>query len=536
MLRLSNIKIAVGEVPDEAAEISLLRRIILSRAGIREEELKTLHIVRKSIDARKKESIFYVYTVDFETTNENRLLRKGRTRDLTPVSERIPKPVCYGSEKLSERPVIIGTGPAGLFAGLMLARNGYRPVLLERGDDVDTRTVRIQRFWTEGLLDTESNVQFGEGGAGTFSDGKLTTLINDARCDTVLKELTAAGAPKEILYAGKPHVGTDLLKTVVKNLRRDIIAHGGDVRFKARVTDFIIESGAIKAVEINGNETLRCGVVLLAVGHSARDTFETLFRRGVLMQPKSFSIGVRIEHPQKLINLAQYGPSRELPGLGAADYKLVYHGKDGRSAYTFCMCPGGYVVAAASEEHRVVTNGMSEYKRDGENANAALLVGVTPADFPGDHPLAGIEFQRRWESLAFEAGGRNYRAPAQLIGDFLADRISTAWGNVKPTYRPGVVFTPLSFCLPGYVIQTMKEALLHFNTKLKGFATPDGIMTGVETRSSSPVRITRDETFQSNVRGLYPVGEGAGYAGGIVSAAVDGLKVAERVISRYAPL
>jgi hypothetical protein len=536
MLRLSNIKIGIHEAADEDAECTALRRKILSKLKIREEELKDFRIVKKALDARKKEDIVYVYTVDINTFQEKKLLVRGTLKNLTQAPEVIVKPVRKGSERLNERPVVIGTGPAGLFAGLMLARNGYRPILLERGEDVDARTAAVKRFWQEGRLNPESNVQFGEGGAGTFSDGKLTTLISDPWCEIVLKEFVAAGAPQEILYAGKPHIGTDLLKSVVKNLRNDIINHGGDVRFHARVTDFIIENGRLKALVVNDSETIRCSVVLLAIGHSARDTFEILYRRGVRMNPKSFSIGVRVEHPQKLINLAQYGPSSELPGLGAADYKLAYHSKNGRSAYTFCMCPGGYVVAAASEEHCVVTNGMSEYKRNGENANAALLVGVTPADFPGDHPLAGVEFQREWEGLAFEAGGRNYRAPAQLIGDFLSDRISTAWGDVKPTYLPGVVFAPLNRCLPSYVIETMKEAIMYFDTKLKGFAVPDGIMTGVETRSSSPVRINRDESFLSNIAGLYPVGEGAGYSGGIISAAVDGIKAAEKIMERYAPL
>lgn len=536
MLRLSNIKIRISEAADGNAERAALRRKVLLKLGIRNEELKDFRIVKKSVDARKKEDIIYVYTVDVDTAQDKRLLAAGVSKGLVQAPEVVIKPVCKGSERLAERPVVIGTGPAGLFAGLMLARNGYRPILLERGGDVDARTAAIRRFWEEGRLNPESNVQFGEGGAGTFSDGKLTTLISDPRCETVLKEFVAAGAPQEILYAGKPHIGTDLLKGVVKNLRRDIISHGGDVRFNSRVTDFVTEGGRMKAVVVNGGETVRCGVVLLAIGHSARDTFEALYRRGVVMNPKSFSIGVRIEHPQKLINLAQYGSSSEHPGLGAADYKLAYHAKSGRSAYTFCMCPGGFVVAAASEENRVVTNGMSEFKRDGENANSALLVGVTPADFPGDHPLAGIEFQRKWESLAFEAGGRDYKAPAQRIGDFLSDRVSAGWGDVKPTYLPGVVFAPLNQCLPGYVIETMKEAIVHFNTKIKGFAMPDGILTGVETRSSSPVRINRDDNFLSNIAGLYPVGEGAGYAGGIISAAVDGIKTAEKVMERYAPL
>lgn len=536
MLRLSNIKIGINEAADTGAERATLRKKILSRLRIREEELKDFTIVKKSVDARKKEDIVYVYTVDIEPSQEKRLLAKGANKDMAQAPEIISKAVLKGSERLTERPVVIGTGPAGFFAGLILARNGYRPILFERGWDVDARTAAIKGFWKEGRLNPDSNVQFGEGGAGTFSDGKLTTLISDSRCDLVLKEFTMAGAPQEILYTSKPHIGTDLLKGVVKNLRRDIIAHGGDVRFNARVTDFIVEGGQMKALVINGSETVRCNIVLLAIGHSARDTFEVLYHRGVMMSPKSFSIGVRIEHPQKLINLAQYGSSSDHPGLGAADYKLAYHTKGGRSAYTFCMCPGGYVVAAASEEHCLVTNGMSEFRRDGENANAALLVGVTPADFTGDHPLAGIEFQRKWEGLAFDTGGRDYKAPVQLTGDFLADQVSTAWGSVKPTYLPGVVFAPLNQCLPGYVIETMKEAIVHFNTKIKGFAMPDGILTGVETRSSSPVRINRDENFLSNIAGLYPVGEGAGYAGGIISAAVDGIKIAERVMERFAPL
>ncbi|NLO40484.1 MAG: hypothetical protein GX115_13570 [Ruminiclostridium sp.] len=536
MLRLSNIKIRINEAANIDAEQTVLRKKILSRLRIHEEELKGFTIVKKSVDARKKEDIVYVYTVDIETSQEKKLLAIGEHKDLVQAPELIFQPLRKGSERLTERPVIIGMGPAGLFAGLMLARNGYRPILFERGGDVDARTDSIHRFWKEGRLNSESNVQFGEGGAGTFSDGKLTTLINDTRCSLVLKEFTAAGAPQEILYSSKPHIGTDLLKGVVKNLRQDIIAHGGDVRFNARVTDFIIEGGQLKALIINNRETIKCNIILLAIGHSARDTFEVLYRKGVVMSPKPFSIGVRIEQPQRLINQAQYGSSSEHPGLGAADYKLAYHSKSGRSAYTFCMCPGGYVVAAASEEHCVVTNGMSEFKRDGENANAALLVGVTPADFPGDHPLAGIEFQRKWEGIAFEAGGRAYKAPVQLVGDFLADRVSTTWGSVKPTYLPGVAFAPLNKCLPGYVIDTMKEAILYFNTKLKGFSMPESILTGVETRSSSPVRINRDENFLSNVAGLYPVGEGAGYAGGIISAALDGIKTAEKVMERYAPL
>ena len=432
-----------------------------------------------------------------------------------------------------ERPVIIGMGPAGLFAGLFLARNGYKPIVLERGDDVETRTAKINEFWNGGMLDTESNVQFGEGGAGTFSDGKLTTLINDRRCHTVLEEFVRAGAPEEILYKNKPHIGTDLLKSVVKNIRQEIIENGGEVRFRAKVTDFVIKDGSVEAVIINDKERLNCRVVMLAIGHSARDTFKVLHDRGVKMTQKPFSIGVRIEHPQIIINKSQYGKFANHEKLGAADYKLAAHFDNGRSAYTFCMCPGGMVIAAASEENMVVTNGMSYHARDMENANSALLVGVNPEDFESSHPLAGVEFQRKWESLAFVLGGKNYKAPAQKVGDFLKDRPSDAIGDVRPTYNLGVTMTDLRGCLPKYVTDTLKMAIIAFDRKIKGFAYADAIMTGVETRSSSPIRIVRDENFESNIKGLYPIGEGAGYAGGIMSAAIDGLRAAEEIAKSY---
>jgi len=350
-----------------------------------------------------------------------------------------------------------------------------------------------------------------------------------------LKAFVEAGAPEEILYLSKPHIGTDLLRKTVKNIRKEIIANGGDVRFKAKVTDFIIDDGVLSGLVINGQEKIRCSIALLGIGHSARDTYETLHDRGIAMTQKPFSIGVRIEHPQEVINQAQYGFSAGQPGLETADYKLSYHSENGRSAYTFCMCPGGYVVAAASEEHGLVTNGMSEHSRNGENANSALLVGVNPSDFASDHPLAGIEFQHKWEGLAYDLGGKNYYAPVQLVGDFLVDKTSTAWGKVNPTYKPGLAFALLKECLPDYVIATMKEALTHFDTKLAGFAMKDAVMTGVETRSSSPLRITRNENNASNIGGLYPMGEGAGYAGGIMSSAVDGLKTAEKIMEIYAP-
>lgn len=536
MLRISDVKIAVGQAADPRMEQQFLRKIILERLRISNNDLIRFEIFKKSVDARKKDEIFFVYTLDAEVRNQKRMLGKSGSRGIILTPDQSYKGVTFGTVGLKERPVIVGMGPAGLFAGLMLARNGYMPILLERGEDVDTRTAKTSQFWNDGILDTECNVQFGEGGAGTFSDGKLTTLINDNRCRMVLEEFVKAGAPSEILYLNKPHIGTDLLKSTVRNIRQEIIACGGDVRFKSKATDFVIENGKVVSLTINGIETLQCCVVLLAIGHSARDTFEVLQNIGVNMSPKPFSIGVRIEHPQEMINTSQYGKASGHHGLGAADYKLVYHGANGRSAYTFCMCPGGYVVAAASEEQCVVTNGMSEYKRDGENANSALLVGIGPDDFGSSHPLAGIGFQRKWEHLAYLAGGENYHAPVQLTGDFLADRPSISWGSVKPTYRPGVVFAEIKNCLPAYVVETMKEAILYFDNRIRGFAMPDGILTGIETRSSSPVRINRDDRFLSNIQGIYPAGEGAGYAGGIMSSAVDGVKAAEKIMEKYAPV
>ena len=510
------------------------KTLIIAKLKINSSELLSFDIFKKSTDARKKDAIVYVYTIDAITKNETVLLKKCGKFGIIESPDLTYKNVEPGNQCMKHQPVIIGMGPAGLFAGLLLARNGYAPLILERGDDVDTRAIKINTFWETGTLDRESNVQFGEGGAGTFSDGKLTTLINDTRCRSILEAFIEAGAPKEILYLSKPHIGTDLLRETVKNIRTEIIAHGGEVRFQSKVTDFIIHDGQLTALIINDHEQLDCTAALLGIGHSARDTFEILHQRGITMTQKPFSIGVRIEHSQNLIDRSQYGSSAGSEGLGAADYKLSYHSPNGRSAYTFCMCPGGYVVAAASEENGVVTNGMSEHQRDGENANAALLVGVGPEDYGDDHPLAGVAFQRKWEHLAFKLGGENYHAPAQLVGDFLADKPSTQWGQIKPTYTPGIAFSEIKNCLPDYVVATIKEALIHFDTKIKGFAMDDSIMTGVETRSSSPVRINRDDNNIANIEGLYPMGEGAGYAGGIMSSAVDGVKTAEKLMIRYA--
>lgn len=538
MLRIQNIKVPIEKAKNKEEERRAILDQIIKKTGSQRDQIRNVSIYRKSIDARKKNEIFFVYACDFESGQEDRLLKKARKLSLIRTPDMSYQEVISGDEKPVNRPIIVGSGPAGLFAGLFLARRGYRPVLLERGDDVDTRTRKIERFWQEGILDPESNVQFGEGGAGTFSDGKLTTLINDRRCRNIIEEFIEAGAPEDILYKSKPHIGTDILRTTVKNLRKKIIALGGEVRFGSKLTDILIKDNQVVGITINGKETLPCDVLLVAIGHSARDTFELLYNRGLHISQKAFSIGVRVEHRQKMINCAQYGDNHEVSSiLGAADYKLSYHSANGRSAYTFCMCPGGTVVAAASEENTVVTNGMSEYKRDAENANAALLVNVTPQDFGSDHPLAGVEFQRKWERLAFEAGGGNYFAPAQTIGSFLkrSDKRERL-GEVQNSYRPGITLTEIENCLPDYVVETMREALLHFDEKLKGFASPDGLLTGVETRSSSPIRINRDENHLSNIGGVYPVGEGAGYAGGIMSSAVDGVKTAEKVMERYQPI
>jgi len=529
MLRVTGVKLSLDE--DKTLIISKTAK----KLRVESNEILSYSIFRESIDARKSDQIFFVYTVDVQLANESAVLKRlkgGEVKVTPPMDYRL---VQSGHQVLPHRPVVVGLGPAGLFAGLLLARMGYRPVILERGADVDTRTQAVRSFWQTGLLDKDCNVQFGEGGAGAFSDGKLTTLIKDKRCRRVLEEMVQAGAPGEIMYSYKPHIGTDLLKNVVKTIRRQIIELGGEVRFNSQVTGIFTEDRRLAGLEINGEQTLEVEVALLAIGHSARDTFAMLHSRGLLFAPKSFSIGVRVEHPQPLINQAQHKSFAGHPRLGPAEYKLAYHSPAGRSAYTFCMCPGGMVVAAASEEGMLVTNGMSEHARDGRNANSALLVGVRPDDFGSAHPLAGVEFQRRWEAQAFKLGGGNYVAPAQLVGDFLSGRPSTGPGGVEPSYPRGVNYSDLQECLPDYVTATLKEALLDFDRKLKGFAQPEAVLTGVETRSSSPVRICRDELCQSNIAGIYLAGEGPGYAGGIISSAVDGMRAAECLALHYAP-
>jgi uncharacterized FAD-dependent dehydrogenase len=426
--------------------------------------------------------------------------------------------------------VIVGTGPAGLFAGLLLARAGARPLFLERGQPLEVRVQDVEGLLSGGHLKTESNIQFGEGGAGTFSDGKLNTSISDPRCRWVLEQWVATGAPPDILYKAKPHVGTDRIRETVKRMRRDIQEQGGEFRFATRVTGLVVNEGRVAGVEVNGGEVLECDTVVLAIGNAARDTFEMLHRTGVFLAAKSFSIGARIEHPRAWVDRGLYGGFSGHPQLGAADYKMAHHGANGTSAYTFCMCPGGVVVPGASEQGGVVTNGMSEYARRQPNSNSALMVGVSPKDFGRDHPLAGVTFQREWERKAFALGGGGFKAPVQRVEDFMARRPSTRLGAVSPSYLPGVTPANLWDCLPDFVGAGILEALKAFSRRLKDFAHPDALLTGVETRSSSPVRIRRDDSFQSNIRGLYPAGEGAGYAGGIMSSAVDGLRVAETLL------
>jgi uncharacterized FAD-dependent dehydrogenase len=529
-MRLTELKLPLDHSGDD------LRNAILKRLAIAADELVGYTIFRRGRDARKPSAIAFIYTLDVELNSEAAILKRLRgDRHVGPTPDTSYRFVARApATALPARPVVIGSGPCGLFAGLILAQMGFRPLILERGKAVRERTQDTWGLWRKGQLNPESNVQFGEGGAGTFSDGKLYSQIKDPafRGRKVLTEFVKAGAPAEILYVSKPHIGTFKLVTMVENMRAEIEALGGEIRFGSRVEEIDIDKGQVRGLRLAGGEFIAATHVVLAVGHSARDTFGMLHARGVQVEAKPFSIGVRIEHPQSLIDRARFGPNAGNPLLGAADYKLVHHCANGRSAYSFCMCPGGTVVAATSEPGRVVTNGMSQYSRNERNANSAIVVGITPADFPGGDtdPLAGIAFQRHWESLAFEAGGGDYKAPAQRVGDFLAGRASTGLGAVLPSYTPGVRMTDLALCLPDYVVAALRESLPAFGREIAGFAMDDALLTGVETRTSSPLRITRDESFQSlNTRGLYPAGEGAGYAGGILSAAVDGIKVAEAV-------
>jgi len=508
--------------------MELLRKRAARALGVRPGALGELEIVRQSIDARDKHSVHYVYTVETSMPNEASLVRSAPGRGVS-LTERVPYAFPAVRRKSPLPPVVVGMGPAGLFAALFLARNGLPCVILERGQDIDRRTLDVEKFWATGALDESSNVQFGEGGAGSFSDGKLTTGTHDPRISAVLDALVEAGAPADVKYSHKPHIGTDLLREVVKTIRKELISLGCDIRFGHRLTGLTVSGGTLAGAEVEGPQgryLLATDALILAPGHSARDTFAMLREAGVPMEQKKFAIGVRIEHRQRDISFHQYGSAWEK--LPPSDYKLSCHLPSGRSAFTFCVCPGGQVVAAASQMGGVVTNGMSRRARDGENINGGLLVGVGPEDFSGDDVLSGVRFQEQWERAAFRLGG-GFRAPAQRVEDFLKSRPSEGPGGILPTYRPGVAWTDLSSCLPDYVTGTLAQALPLLDRKLHGFAAPDAVLTGVETRSSSPVRILRDGDCQSALRGLYPCGEGAGYAGGIVSAAVDGIRVAEAV-------
>lgn len=526
MYRISEISLALDGTESD------LRKEAALRLKVAPEQIVSMKLFKKSIDARKKSDVHFICTVDVECEKNN---NPSDNKIICAQPYRYDPPVGKGS---GSRPVVIGLGPAGLFAALILAQSGQRPIVFERGSAVEKRTVQVTHFWKTGELNPDCNVQFGEGGAGTFSDGKLTTGTKDTRGRKVLEELVAAGAPEEILYLAKPHIGTDRLPAVVKNIRQQIISLGGEVHFDTAMQRLLTKEGKITGVEVKPqNEsayTVDTDRVVLAVGHSARDTFESLYEQGITMEQKPFSVGARIEHPQNLVNRSQYGQFANHPSLGAADYKLAVHLKNNRGVYTFCMCPGGSVVAAASEEGHLVTNGMSAFARGGANANSALLVGVVPKDFKSEHPLAGIAFQRSLEAKAFRLGGGSYRAPVQRVEDFLAQRPSKTTGSLKPTYLPGVTPCSLDDCLPDFITDSMRQGILQMNRFLNGFSSSDALLTGVETRSSSPVRILRGESLQSiAVQGLYPCGEGAGYAGGIVSAAVDGIKCAEQVVLHH---
>ncbi len=540
MLRLTELRL-----PLDHAE-SALRPAVVSRLGLADADLQSFSVVKRAYDARKKTAIQLSYSLDCELADEAAVLaRFPGDAHVRPAPDTRYRAVAHAPADFfaaqAPRPVVVGFGPCGLFAALILAQMGLRPLVLERGKAVRERTQDTWGLWRKGVLNPESNVQFGEGGAGTFSDGKLWSQISDPRHLTrkVLAEFVQAGAPEEILYVSKPHIGTFRLVGVVEKMRAQIVALGGEVRFQQCVTDLLIEAGQVRGLVLASGETLRADDVVIALGHSARDTFQMLHRRGVFMEAKPFSIGFRIEHPQGLIDRARFGPQAGHPILGAADYKLVHHARNGRAVYSFCMCPGGTVVAATSEPGRVVTNGMSQYSRNERNANAGIVVGITPQDYRQDgqgsgpvSPLDGMAFQRVWESRAYALGGGNYTAPGQLVGDFLKGRASTAFGSVQPSYKPGVLPTDLAApggeSLPDYAIAAIREALPAFERQIKGFAMVDAVLTGVETRTSSPLRITRGKDRQSlNVKGLYPAGEGAGYAGGIMSAGVDGIEVAE---------
>ena len=526
MLRITNLRL---ELKSDTAE---LKSAAAKRLKISENDIQSFRLIKKSVDARKKADIHFICAVELTTGRDTRVINRAKAKNTELAEEKKYIPV--DGRELTSRPVVVGFGPAGMFAALIMAEAGQRPIVLERGKAVEERQSDVTAFWQSRRLNPESNVQFGEGGAGTFSDGKLTTGTKDPRISKVLEEFVLAGAPQEISYEAKPHIGTDRLPSVVRGIREKIISLGGEIFFECRMTGILTKDGGLKAVKYtdrSGSEqSLETENAVLACGHSARDIFQLFMDEGIPMESKAFSVGARIEHPAGFIDKAQYGSFAGHPALGTADYKFSAHLENGRGVYTFCMCPGGEVTGAASEQGHIVTNGMSRYRRDGENSNSALLVSVTPKDF-GQGAMAGIAFQREIERLAFIRGGGDYSAPGQRVGDFLSGVKSTAFGAMKPSYRPGVSPGDISCCLPNFVVSSMAEGIGMLDKRLRGFAMADAVLTAPETRSSSPVRLLRDESRQSpELKGLYPCGEGAGYAGGIVSAAVDGIKTAEGIL------
>lgn len=539
MLKISQLKLDVSKLPvteetrkvDYVAERALLKKELLKMLRIPEADLLDFHIVKKSTDARKKEDIKYIYVLAAKVKKENQILRKLKNPNVCVYERKHYTFTPKGTKKLEHPPVIIGMGPAGLFCALELAKAGMKPIVFERGKAVEERVKDVEHFWRTGELNTESNVQFGEGGAGTFSDGKLNTAVKDptGRVQKVLDTFVEYGAPQEVKYLNKPHIGTNRLQGIVKNMREEITSLGGQVHFSSKMTDILIEDGKVTGVVINDKETIPCEALVLALGHSARDTFSVIHEKGLDMQKKAFAIGVRVEHPQDLINQSQYGSEFAL--LPTADYKLTHQASNGRGVYSFCMCPGGYVVNSSSEEGRLVVNGMSNYERDARNSNSALIVTVTPDDFMGESVLAGVEFQRKWEEAAYKAGGG--KVPVQLYGDFKENRVSTEFKTVKPCIKGETAFANVRECLPNYVSETIIEGMTAFDKKIKGYDDKDAIISGVETRTSSPVRIVRNEALESNIEGIFPCGEGAGYAGGITSAAMDGIKIHEAVLNQF---
>lgn len=513
MIRLQQVKL-----PIEYKEKDLREKIIKT-LRIQEQDLESYTVFRRSLDARKKADLKYVFIVDCLVKQERKLLKKNKKLIQTDHYS-----YSYPVKRNNARPIIVGFGPAGIFAAYIMAEMGMEPIIFEQGEAVDERSLSVEKFWSEGVLNKVSNVQFGEGGAGTFSDGKLTSRSKDPRSQKVFEILVKHGAPEEILYSNKPHVGTDLLKGVVKNIRESIIGLGGEIHFNHKVTDFKIENQAVQGVYVE-EKLYESKHVVLAIGHSARDTYEVLYNHNLMMHQKAFAMGVRIEHHQAMINKNQYGDEKHAKILGASDYKLTYSSSNGRSVYSFCVCPGGMVVASASEPGKLVVNGMSEHARGERNINGALLVQVKPEDFESEHPLSGVEFQRKYENLAFKLGGSNYTAPIETVGSFLSDEVNQI-ERIEPSYRPSVHHAKLRDCLPEFIVVSLKEGIKHFGNKIQGFSDSDAILTAIESRSSSPVRFERND-MESNVIGLYPVGEGAGYAGGIISSAIDGIKVAE---------